>query len=133
MDITAHSSKRQIIAFRVITTILVVGMLFGGLTALVKTELQVHRFKHLGYPMFLMTIIGISKILAAIVLSVRGVPLLKIGAYVGTFIVSICAFISHIVAGDSAGEIINPLVLTAITMAACFLNPNIRFQQEVKR
>ena len=82
--------------------------------------------------MYLMTIIGISKIMAAIVLSVRGIPLLKIAAYVGTFIVSICAFISHVVAGDGAVEIINPLILSAITLAACFLNPNIKFQQTVK-
>ena len=132
MDITANPTKRRIIAFRVITALLVAGMLIGGLTALFRLDFQVDKVKHLGYPLYLMSIIGASKILAAVVLSVHGIPLLKVAAYVGAFIVSVCAFVSHAVAGDGIGELINPLVLTAVALAACYLNPNIKFEQDAK-
>ncbi len=126
--INTNPPAARIIAFRTITAILVIGMLSGGITTLFRIEHQTDLFKHLGYPLFLMTIIGAGKILAAIVLIIPRNRLLKIGAYVGTFIVSICAFISHLVAGDSAVTVMNPLILTAITLAACFLNPSIRFE-----
>lgn len=70
--------------------------------------------------------IGVGRILAAIVLILPGIPLLKIGAYVGTFIVSICAFIPHVVANDTVFAILNPLTLTAVALAANFLNPHIK-------
>lgn len=126
MKIKVNSSKSRIIAFRIITSILVIGMLSGGISTLVRVEYQVNLFNHLGYPLFLMSMIGVGKILAAIVLILPGIPLLKIGAYVGTFIVSICAFISHIVANDGLFAIMNPLTLTAIVLAAHFLNPYIK-------
>ena len=119
-------TKRRIIAFRVVTVILIVGMLAGGFSTIFRMEAQVTVFKHLGYPLFLMTIIGISKILAAIVLAIPGIPLLKISAYTGTFIVSVCALISHIQAGDELLAVLNPLILTTITLLALALNPWIR-------
>lgn len=126
MKIKANPSNSRIIAFRIITAILVTGMLSGGISSLVRVEYQVNLFNHLGYPLFLMSMIGIGKILAAIVLLLPGIPLLKIGAYVGTFIVSICAFVSHVAANDSVFALINPLTLTAIVLAAHFLNPYIK-------
>lgn len=126
MGIQTIPSKSRIIAFRVVTSILVLGMLSGGISTLIRMEYQVTLFDHLGYPLFLMSMIGVGKILAAIVLILPGIPTLKIGAYVGTFIVSICAFISHIVADDGLFTVINPLTLTAIVLAAYFLNPNIK-------
>lgn len=126
MSIKTIPSKTRIIAFRIITSILVIGMLSGGISALIRIEYQVNLFNHLGYPLFLMSMIGVGKTLAALVLILPGIPPLKIGAYVGTFIVSICAFISHVVANDSAAAMINPLILTAIVLAAYFLNPYIK-------
>lgn len=121
-----NPSKSRIRAFHIITTILVMGMLGGGISTLLRIDYQVNLFIHLGYPLFLMSMIGVGKIIAAIVLILPRFPLLKIGAYVGTLIVSICAVISHIVANDSALEIINPLTLMAMVLAAYFLNPYIK-------
>ncbi|WPP51939.1 DoxX family protein [Catalinimonas niigatensis] len=126
ISIKTKSFQSRIIAFRTVTLILVIGMLAGGISTLVRVEYQVNIFNHLDYPLFLMSMIGIAKILAAIVLILPGIPLLKIGAYVGIFIVSICAFISHVVANDSVGAMMNPLILTAIVLAAHFLNPYIK-------
>jgi hypothetical protein len=126
MSIKTIPARSRIVAFRIITSILVIGMLAGGISTLLRIEYQVALFHHLGFPLFLMSMVGVGKILAAIVLILPGIPPLKIGAYVGTFIVSICAFISHIVANDTIFAIINPLTLTAIVLAAYFLNPYIK-------
>lgn len=132
MNIKINPSKSRIMAFRIITSILVIGMLAGGISTFLRIEYQVNLFNHLGYPLFLMSMIGVGKILAAIVLILPGIPPLKIGAYVGTFIVSICAFISHIVANDGLFAIMNPLTLTAIVLAAYFLNPYIKIVSTAK-
>ena len=126
LSIKTNPSRSRVIAFRVFTVILVTGMVAGGISTFLRIEYQVDLFKHLGYPLLLMSMIGGGKILAAIVLILPGIPSLKMGAYVGTFIVSICAFISHVVANDSALAIVNPLTLTATVLAAYFLNPYIK-------
>lgn len=129
ISMKVRSSKAQFVIFRITNLILIIGMLAGGITVLLRIDYQVQLFTHLGYPLFLMSMIGVGKILAAIILMLPRLPLLKVGAYVGTFIVSICAFISHIIAGDGASAM-NPLVLTGITLTACLLNPNIKFVQD---
>ncbi len=130
INATTNSPTAQITTFRISNTILIIGMLAGGATVLLRIPAQTALFVHLGYPLFLMTILGTAKILAAITLMLPGLPLLKVSAYTGTFIVSVCAFISHIIAGDGLPAL-NPLILLAATLTAYFTNPGIKALREV--
>ena len=56
---------------------------------------------HLGYPVYLSTILGIWKILGVIAVLIPKFPLLKEWAYAGFFFVMTGAIFSRIVAGDS--------------------------------
>src|SRR5688572_22738406 len=85
------------LTFRVLFVILIIGMLGGGITQLLRIDYQVDQFTRLGYPMYLLSIIGIAKISAALVLIIHKWPLFTVAAYVGTFIVSVCAFLSHLI------------------------------------
>ncbi len=57
---------------------------------------------HLGYPLYLLTLLGIWKILGVIALLVPKFPLLKEWAYAGFFFAISGAIFSHIAVGDAA-------------------------------
>jgi hypothetical protein len=119
------SFKRELLLFRIVNTLIIIGLIGGGLSQLIGIDFQVDQFTRLGYPMILMKMIGSAKLLAAIVLIVPGIPLLKIAAYVGTFIVAISAFIAHLAAGEFQ-QLLNPFVLMGLVLFACLRNPYIK-------
>ena len=111
------------IIFRVTTGITIVGMLLGGLSQFLRADYQVRVFEQLGYPLYMMSIIGLGKILGGITLSIPGMPpVFKIGAYAGLIFVTTGAVISHIVTGAPL-DAISPLIVAGIATTSCFLNP----------
>jgi uncharacterized membrane protein YphA (DoxX/SURF4 family) len=122
----SNPARTKKIFYWIITGILLVGMLAGGASQLFMVDYQVEVFKHLGYPLHLMTIIGAGKILAAIALIIPRFPWLKMWAYAGIFFVTVCAVISHAMAGDY-GNMISPFFVAGLTVISCWLNPGIRF------
>jgi hypothetical protein len=75
---------------------------------------------HLGYPVYLLTILGVSKLLGGMVLLAPGVPLLKEWAYAGACFVYMGAVTSGLVVGrDDPGSFILPaLILGVLTLAS---------------
>lgn len=121
------SEKTRTIIFKIATGITIIGMLIGGASQFFRAGYQVDVFERLGYPLYLMSIIGLGKILGAIVLSIPGIPpLFKIGAYAGLVFVTTGAVISHIVT-DAPVDAISPLIVAGIAVTSCVLNPNLRF------
>jgi hypothetical protein len=96
-----------------------------GRTALVAGEPVAAVLAHLGYPIYLLTILGVWKLLGGIVLLVPGVPRLKEWAYAGAFFVYMGAVASGLVLGrnDPGTYIWPPLIFAAITMASWALRP----------
>jgi hypothetical protein len=96
-----------------------------GKTALVAGEPVAEVLAHLGYPAYLLTILGALKLLGGIALLVPGVPRLKEWAYAGAFFVYTGAVASGLVLGrDDPGTFIwPPLIFAAITMASWALRP----------
>lgn len=121
------SSWIRTIIFRTTTGITIIGMLAGGASQFFRLEYQVDVFEQLGYPLYLMSIIGLGKILGAITLSIPGIPpLFKISAYAGLVFVTTGAVISHIVM-DAPVDALSPLIVAGIATTSCLLNPNLRF------
>ncbi len=73
----------------------------------------------LGYPIYLLTVLGISKMLGVIAVLIPKFPLLKEWAYAGFVFVMSGAIISHIAIGDSVSEILPSLLL--ITLSICVM------------
>jgi len=96
-----------------------------GRTALVAGEPVAEVLAHLGYPTYLLTILGVWKLLGGITLLVPGVARLKEWAYAGAFFVYTGAVASGMVLGrDDPGTFIwPPLIFAAITMASWALRP----------
>lgn len=118
--------KRNKIIYWVTTIFLAVGMTAGG----VQQTFQIGGYNEivtgLGYPLYLLTILGIWKILGVIVLLVPRFPLLKEWAYAGFFFAMSGAFISHLAVGQSFAEAVPSLILLVVTVLSWYFRPNDR-------
>jgi hypothetical protein len=80
----------------------------------------------LGYPGYLATILGIAKLLAAVVLLAPGLPRLKEWAYAGVMINMIGAMASHVAARQSASNLIAPGAFAVLALLSWALRPPTR-------
>lgn len=78
---------------------------------------------HLGYPVYLLTILGIWKLLGVIAVLIPKFPLLKEWAYAGFFFVMSGAMFSHIALGDPIKEIFPSLLLLILTVVSWYFRP----------
>lgn len=123
-------SKKRRISFKIITGIAIIGMLGGGASQLFQAEYQVQVFEQLGFPLYVMSITGLGKILGAIILCIPKLPpIFKLSTYSGLFFVTMGAVISHLVQGEPVNAI-SPFIVAGIAVAACLLNPNLKFAFE---
>lgn len=75
-------------------------------------------FARLGYPLYLLTILGIAKVLAVVGLVVPPARRVKEWAYAGVFFVYAGAACSHYAIGDGADKIGTPLAFAALTLVS---------------
>lgn len=78
--------------------------------------------EHLGYPVYLLTILGFWKILGVIIILIPRFPLLKEWAYAGFFFVMTGAALSHIAIGDW-NEIFPSMLLLVLTLLSWYFRP----------
>ena len=114
------------IMYWIATIWLTLGMLSTGIVQLFKVKEGqggVDMISHLGYPVYIVTILGIWKIVGTIVLLIPKFPLLKEWAYAGFFFIMSGAICSHIAVGDSANAILPSLLLLVLTVVSWYLRP----------
>jgi uncharacterized membrane protein YphA (DoxX/SURF4 family) len=118
--------KRKKIIYWIATIWLALGMLSTGAVQLFKgKEGQggVDMITHLGYPVYLLTILGIWKILGVVAVLIPKFPLLKEWAYAGFFFVMTGAIFSHIALGDLIKEMFPALLLLILTVVSWYFRP----------
>jgi DoxX-like protein len=91
--------------------------LLGSLSYLTGSEQVVSGFAKAGYPQHLRIVLGIAKPLAAIVLLLPGLALLKEWAYAGVTFALVMAIISGYLSGDVKSWILAPLVLALVAVS----------------
>jgi hypothetical protein len=113
------------ILYWVATGLIVLETAAGAEWDLVRNDFVRQVFTHLGYPLYLLTILGIWKLPAAIVLVIPRYGRAKEWAYAGLFFVYTGAAASHFMHGDTA-EPWSPLVLALLTVVSWALRPDSR-------
>lgn len=111
------------ISFWVFTVPVAFEMAAGGIWDLLRIEYVRVVLTHLGYPLYLLYIIGVPRIPCAFVLLLPRFPRLKEWAYAGAFFNYAGAAASHMLAGTGAKNWVGPLVLSAFTLASWALRP----------
>ena len=112
------------LGFWIPTALICLATLGGGIMDLSHNPDLVTIMAHLGYPTYLMTLLGAWKIAGVIAILAPGTPRLKEWAYAGLFFDLSGAVVSHLAAGDSFP--VPPVVLLVLTGVSYFLRPESR-------
>ena len=116
-------TKRNKIIYWVATVWLALGMVSTGSVQLIKMKEEAEMFTRLGYPDYLLTMLGIWKMLGVVVILIPKTPLLKEWAYAGFFFAMSGAVISHLAVGDPAKELFGPTLLIVLTALSWYFRP----------
>jgi uncharacterized membrane protein len=116
-------TKRNKIIYWIATIFLAFGMLAGGVQQMLQTGGYVDIARQLGYPLYLLSILGVWKILGVVAVLIPKFPLLKEWAYAGFFFAMSGAAVSHIASGDSINEAAPSLVLLIATLVSWYFRP----------
>ncbi|MGE9313570.1 DoxX family protein [Niabella sp. CJ426] len=116
-------SKRNKIIYWIATIWLALGMLSTGIVQLIQLKEETEMMNRLGYPSYLLSIIGVWKILGVVAVLVPKFPLLKEWAYAGFFFVMSGAILSHFAIGDGAKEFFGPVLLLLLTFVSWYFRP----------
>ena len=116
-------TRRNKIIYWIATIWLALGMLSTAIVQVLQTKEEVDMMTRLGYPAYLLTIIGLWKILGVVAVLIPKFPLVKEWAYAGFFFAMSGAIISHLMVGDEAKEIFGPTLLLLLTVVSWYFRP----------
>ncbi len=116
-------TRRNKIIYWVITIYLAIGMTAGGIQQLLQIGGYNEIVSSLGYPLYLLSILGTWKILGVIAILIPKFPLVKEWAYAGFFFAMSGAFISHLVVGQAFIEAVPSLILMIATVLSWYFRP----------
>ena len=119
------AGKAGKIIYWIATLWLALGMLSTGIGQLFNFKGQggADMITHLGYPLYLLTILGAWKILGVVAMLIPKFPLLKEWTYAGFFFIMTGAAFSHIAISDPVIEIFPSLLLLVLTVMSWYFRP----------
>jgi uncharacterized membrane protein YphA (DoxX/SURF4 family) len=120
------AGKAGKIIYWIATIWLSLGMVATGIVQLLKQKEGqggADMITHLGYPVYLLTLLGFWKILGVIAVLIPKFSLLKEWAYAGFFFIVSGAIFSHLVSGDPTKEIFPALLLLTLIVLSWYFRP----------
>ena len=111
------------IIYWIATLWLSLGMISTGIVQLIKMKEETDMFSRLGYPAYLLTILGVWKMLGVVAVLIPKFPLLKEWAYAGFFFAMSGAVISHLIIGENGKELFGPILLLILTAVSWYFRP----------
>lgn len=121
--------KRNKIIYWIATIWLALGMISTGAVQIFRVKEGqggAEMLMHLGYPPYLLTLLGVWKILGTIAILIPGFLLVKEWAYAGFFFVMTGAIFSHIATGDPVQSLLPSLLLLILTFVSWYFRPQNR-------
>jgi hypothetical protein len=122
-------TKTNKIIYWIATLWLALGMVSTGAVQLLKAKAGAggaDSLAHLGYPGYILTLLGIWKILGVVALLIPKFALVKEWAYAGFFFVMSGAIFSHIASGNPVSEVFPALLLLILTVVSWYFRPSDR-------
>jgi hypothetical protein len=119
-------TKRNKFIYWISTILIVLSMLPGGLGQIIHAKWSLDLIRPLGYPEYMLTIIGTWKVLGSIVLLIPKFPLIKEWAYAGFFFAMSGAVFSHLASGESVNKLFSPMILLILIVLSWYFRPGDR-------
>jgi hypothetical protein len=95
----------------------------GGVWDILRIDYVREIFERLEYPEYLLTILGVPKLIAAIVLVAPGLPRMKEWAYAGAMFTYVGAVASHIAVNDTGSAMVTAGIYAVLTVVSWALRP----------
>lgn len=126
-------TRRQRILYWAATVVLASGLIGSGVQQVLGVEGEgalappyAWGIEQLGYPRYVLPLLGTWKILGAVAILVPRGALLKEWAYAGMFFLLTGAVFSHVASGHAAYELLPALFLLAFTVVSWYFRPDDR-------
>ncbi len=117
-------NKGRLIVYWVATALLAFGMLGSGVAQLMHVKQMIDLVVPLGYPPYILSILGTWKVLGVIAILVPGFKLLKEWAYAGFFFLMTGALISHLAMHDyEVKALLGPIFQTVFIILSWYFRP----------
>ncbi|HEY6458605.1 MAG TPA: DoxX family protein [Polyangiaceae bacterium] len=118
--------KPKVIAYWLCTAVIALCIGSGGLAQVLRVPQNVEGMTALGYPLHFIVLLGVWKVLGAVVLLAPGLRLVKEWAYFGIFVDLSGAVVAAVANGAVAFHVLAPLVLIGFLVASWALRPESR-------
>jgi hypothetical protein len=118
-----ETSRSRPVWYWLVTGLLALGMLCGGTAQLLRAPFNVEGMRHLGYPQYVLSIVGTWKLVGMLVILLPGWRLAKEWAYAGFFLLLTGATMSHLASGDGFGGALPSFVFAGLTVTSWLLRP----------
>ncbi len=123
---SSASSRGRTIAYWVTTMLVAAESVLGGVWDILQIPYVRADIDNLGYPAYILVIIGVWKLLGAVAVLVPRFPRLKEWAYAGMFFNYTGAVASHLAVGHGAKSLAYPIIITGLVVASWALRPSAR-------
>lgn len=123
---TGRAMRGKMIGYWVTTVIVALVLFSGGLFQVMHQTGAVEGITRLGYPVYVVTILGVWKMLGGVALLAPRTPRLKEWAYAGAIFDLTGAALSQAASDTGTGHIVWPLGLAALAVASWALRPESR-------
>ena len=118
-----ETPRSRPVLFWLVTGLLAFGMLAGATAQLLRAQINVDGMRHLGYPLYVLTLVGAWKVVGTVVILLPGWQLAKEWAYAGFFFLLTGAVVSHLASGEGPLAALAPFVFAGLTVASWHLRP----------
>ena len=123
-------SKRNKIIYWIATVWLCLGMLSTAIIQIFRLQTfgpgSAGNMTHLGYPSYILPLLGIWKVLGVIAFLIPKYPLLKEWAYAGIFFTVTGALYSHVSSGDTFSSMVPALLYLLLIAVSWYFRPTSR-------
>lgn len=116
-------AKANKIIYWIATLWLALGMTSTGIVQTLQLEEETKFILDLGYPAYILLLLGILKILGVIAVLIPRFPLVKEWAYAGFFFTMVGAIYSHVAVGAPMSDLFPPLLLLTLTAISWYFRP----------
>jgi uncharacterized membrane protein YphA (DoxX/SURF4 family) len=118
-----QQSKARSTGYWVTTSLAGLNLLVAGTAYLAGVQVVRDGIAELGYPAYLVTVLGACKVLAGLALLAPRLPQLKEWAYAGITFNLIAAAVSHAAVGHPPAKVLAPLLVLGVALASWNLRP----------
>ncbi len=112
--------KTDTLIYWITTVIFVVLLIADGIAGIMHEKNGVAVMLHLGYPLYVLTIVGIAKLFAAVAILQTQNRTVKEWAFAGFAIACYGAFMSRFFIGDTGIDLLFPIIFLGIMLVPYF-------------